>query len=65
MNLFSGFRAVKDGCRVVLDKNDSYIVHKETNTRFPLHMTATGWDLILRNGSEAAGLAYGALNIEP
>ena len=64
MNLFSGFRAVKDGCRVVLDKDDSYIVHKETKTRFPLHMTATGWDLILRNGSEAAGLAYGALNIE-
>ena len=62
MNLFSGFRAVKDGCRVVLDKENSYIVHTETGTRFPLEMTSSGWDLVLRNGSTAAKRAYGALS---
>ena len=64
MNLFSGFRAVKDGCRVVLDKDNSYMVHKESNKRFPLRMTDTGWDLVLQNGSYQAGMAYGALTNE-
>lgn len=48
MNLFSGFRAVKDGCRVVLDEDESYLIHKATGTRFPLVMTATGWDILLK-----------------
>jgi hypothetical protein len=66
MNLFSGFKAVKDGCRVVLDINGSYILHTESGTRFPLEMTPSGWDLVLRNGSEAAAaaLAFGALTDE-
>jgi hypothetical protein len=64
LNLFSGFRAVKDGCRVVLDEDYSFIEHKGSGTKFPLKMTSAGWDLELRNGSNAAKHAYGAVSNE-
>jgi hypothetical protein len=62
LNLFSGFRAVKDGCRVVLDEDYSFIEHKGSGAKFPLKMTSAGWDLELRNGCDAAKHAYGAVS---
>ena len=56
MPLFSGFKAVKEGYKVVLDSSNSRIVHKATGKTFPLKMTASGWTLTLINEHPSAML---------
>jgi hypothetical protein len=56
MPLFSGFKAVKEGYKVILDSNGSKIIHKATGKTFPLKMTASGWTLTLINEHPSAML---------
>ena len=44
-NLFSSFQAAKEGCKTVLEWDNSFIEHKPTGTILPLSRTNTGWEL--------------------
>jgi len=54
-NLFSGVKAVNDGCRVVLDQKQSYIHHKSSDTIIPLTLDDHGWTLKLDLDAPSAG----------